>query len=432
MTSDPFHPVTAYLDTLSPASRRQALSALKSVHRLASGEPGFCWTKLDRRRLESIRKRLAARYAAATVRHMLSVTRGVMRAARADLAARADDEFPGQALVPVNPAGVPGFATAPSPARVYLASLSAGPSRQSSQSALNRLVDIAGFLAGRDYGALDDFPWARLRASETIALRAELARRYAPATANRMLSCLRGVLRTAWRLEQISMEDYRRAADIAAVRGTRLPAGRAVREAELERLFAACRKDGAMAARDAAALALLYAGGLRRAEACSLNTRDLNLETGEIRVIGKGNRQRRLWLADGALDALRRWMEARGGVPGPVLARLRRGGAIAPTLGISGDALMRRLQDCARRAGIDPLTPHDLRRSFVSDSLDAGTDIAVVQRLAGHASPVTTARYDRRGDAALKQASRRLRVPFDGPAAARPSSLSPASPQALD
>jgi integrase len=63
-------------------------------------------------------------------------------------------------------------------------------------------------------------------------------------------------------------------------------------------------------------------------------------------------------------------------------------------------------------AGIAGFTPHDLRRSNISDLLDEGVDLAVIARQVGHSSVQTTARYDRRGARAQRQAAERLNVPF--------------------
>ncbi len=76
-------------------------------------------------------------------------------------------------------------------------------------------------------------------------------------------------------------------------------------------------------------------------------------------------------------------------------------------------AVMMQLNRRSEQAGIAPCSPHDLRRPFVSDLLKAGADIAVVQHLAGHASPPsphTTARYDRRGDESLRRTAVRSHV----------------------
>jgi len=296
------------------------------------------------------------------------------------------------------------------PAAVYLARLAPGSRRTMRQS----LDAIAGLLTGgvADATGVD---WSAVRYQHCQAVRARLAETYAPATTNKALSALRGTLRECWRLGLTTSEDFHRAADLQAVRGETLPRGRALGAGELAALMGACSKDpGPAGARDAALLALLYGGGLRRSEAVALDLDDYEPESRELTIrAGKGHKDRTGYASNGSSLALADWLTVRGDEPGPLFTAIGKGGRLSQDR-LSGQAIHVMLQKRSRQAGVAHLSPHDLRRSFVSHLLDAGADITTVSKMAGHASVTTTARYDRRGEVAKKRAAELLLVPYTG------------------
>lgn len=293
------------------------------------------------------------------------------------------------------------------PAAVYLASLSPG-SRRCMKGALHLCARI--LTSGRcDAWSL---PWGDLRFFHTAALRAALAEKYAPASVNQALAAFKGVLKAAWRLELIDDRNYNRAVDVPGVKNQVPPRGRAASIGEVRALLEVCRDGTPLGVRDAALLSLAYGTGLRRAEIVALNLSDFNLENGELLVrCGKGAKSRTAYLAGGALTALEAWLEVRGGEEGPLLRPYNRGGKIA-TRRLSAQTVRDLLDKRVKQAGLQALSPHDLRRSFISELLEAGADLSVVQQLAGHASVVTTTRYDRRGEKAKRKAVALLHVPF--------------------
>jgi site-specific recombinase XerD len=253
-----------------------------------------------------------------------------------------------------------------------------------------------------------ELPWPRLRYEHTSAVRAALVTRYAPATVNQALAALRGVLREAARLGLLSAEDLARACDLKPAKGSRLPAGRALEPAELRQLLDACDLDTAGGARDAALLALAYNCGMRRAELVALDLAHYDAAKRQLRVLGKGNKERPAYVT-AAAEALDRWLARRGCAPGPLFLPVNSAERIGARR-LTDQAVLYLLGRLAERAGVATFSPHDIRRTFIGDLLDLGADISVVQQLAGHALVTTTQRYDRRGEAAKKKAARLLRL----------------------
>ena len=299
------------------------------------------------------------------------------------------------------------------PARIYIASLGSEAGRRTMAQALDKVAR----LVSNEQMDLDTLPWYALRFQHVAAIRARLMETYAPATVNKALSALRGTLRVAWRLGQMPADDYQAAADVKGVRGQTVPAGRELSHGELGALMAACANDPTPAgARDAAIIAVLYAAGLRRAEIVALDREDYNAETGELRVAGKGNKERLCWVNQGAAAALGDWLLLRGDGdmecrPGPLFWRINKGRHLIPER-LTPQAIYNLLGKRAQGARVPDFSPHDLRRTFVSDLLDAGADIATVSKMAGHANVTTTARYDRRPEQAKKKAADLLHVPY--------------------
>jgi len=140
---------------------------------------------------------------------------------------------------------------------------------------------------------------------------------------------------------------------------------------------------------------------------------DYNPETTELRVrSGKGQKDRLCYVTDGAKLALDIWLTARGNEPGPLFWPADGRGRPLVNRRMTDQAVLLLLRRRAAQAKISAFTPHDLRRSFISDLLDAGADIVTVQKLAGHANVQTTAKYDRRGEEAKRRAVELLKVPF--------------------
>ena len=232
-----------------------------------------------------------------------------------------------------------------------------------------------------------------------------------PSTRNGIRDAVRSVVKASWAQGSIDAEQRDRLLD--AIRPEKLTAAKDAQghrhgpAATIASSFAALRLDPSPTARrDAALIATLVGCGLRRQEAVDI---DLDQFDGDqlCRVVGRGGTLRDVPCPAGVRRAIVQWTTARGSEPGPLFTSMDR--HRVPSLGRLATDTVRQIVE--RRVGTD-VSSHMLRGTWVGDLLDAGSDLSVVSKMAGHKSPSTTARYDRRGSVARKAAADLLTVPF--------------------
>jgi integrase len=262
---------------------------------------------------------------------------------------------------------------------------------------------------------VETFPWHALRYVDVVELRCHLAETTSPASGNRTLCATKQVLSEARKLKLVDPEDFTCIKELPRIPGTRLPKGRALPDSEIALLFEAASRGITRwhRRRNAAMLAILFGGGLRRTELVRLRLERVQEVDGqfELTVLGKGNKERIVPLPSALRPVIREWLLERGASEGWLFPHNRD----VVDRPISGDNFCKRLQALGQLAGIARLTPHDGRRTFITTLLDKGIDIVIVAALAGHAMLETTRMYDRRSQASQKRAVERLSFAGDPP-----------------
>ena len=226
---------------------------------------------------------------------------------------------------------------------------------------------------------------------DALALRSYLAsfhRRHTPATRNRRLAALRCFFRMRVRSGARERDPSEGLPGPKPERRLPAPLG----AADCERLIEepSTRASPRLALRDRALFDLLYATGLRVGEAVALDVRDFDPDRRELRVLGKGDKERVVPVPAAACASLGDWLDGRpraGLASRPLFENARSG-----RLGQRGvrKILKRRLDELGipQRA-----TPHTLRHSYATHLLDADVDLRTIQELLGHERLATTQRY---------------------------------------
>ena len=212
--------------------------------------------------------------------------------------------------------------------------------------------------------------------------------KYNPRSTSRFLSACRQFYRFCVR-ERLIDADPTRLVESPKI-GRALP--KTLTELDVEKLLAA-PIDDPLGNRDKAMLELLYACGLRISELIAVETSDINLQLGVIRVIGKGNKERMVPIGQAAVDAISAYLRTSrpdliGMAANDTLFLSRRGKKM------TRQAFWYRIKHYAKISGINkPVSPHVIRHAFATHLLNHGADLRSLQMMLGHSDLSTTQIY---------------------------------------
>lgn len=173
---------------------------------------------------------------------------------------------------------------------------------------------------------------------------------------------------------------------------------------ELSRLLKSSEGDDIKSLRDRTILELLFSTGLRVSELCSL-TNDIDFQSGEFSIRGKGGKIRVVFISEDARATLKKYLSLRKDMSDALFVQLgselRDSDDIKP---LTRRSIERIVKQCAVKAGISKkVTPHVLRHCFATDLLGNGADIRSVQMMLGHANIATTQIYTHVTDSQLRE-----------------------------
>ena len=248
----------------------------------------------------------------------------------------------------------------------------------------NDLLEFFGFLQAKGVDSLNKVDRHTLRGYLSYLMKQGVAK----ASIARKLSAIRSFYRYLMREEVISASPA--ATTVSPKLDRRLPSFLTIEEAK--QIVEAPDLSQPQGQRDRAMLELLYASGIRVSELVSLNTDQVNLNTNEIRVWGKGSKERVALIGKPAAEALSTYLKQ--GRP-RLLGKKRSNNALFVSR--YGERLLaRRVQKILgkyARTIEKRVYPHMLRHTFATHLLDGGADLRVVQELLGHAQLTSTQIY---------------------------------------
>jgi integrase len=311
------------------------------------------------------------------------------------------------------------------PCATYLGGLAEGPSHRTTKSALEGFLRALifhppAFMEDPEERAewrltqsvdIKTFRWWNLRREHFNVARKVLMAEKATASANKYLIAARGVMWESLELGLISEGDFGKIERVKRVEGTALLAGRAFSREEVASVFTACDWSSPLGARDAAVFYVIWGSGVRRAELTKLDLSTVDMRARTLHVDGKRRKKRDVPISPEVVVALGKWLAVRGSAPGPLFYPNARTGEFVVGKRMAEQSVYDVLLALGQKVGISDISPHNARRTFITDQLDRGVDVLTVAKLVGHSDPRTTMLYDRRTEVAMRKAIDERLVP---------------------
>jgi site-specific recombinase XerC len=295
-----------------------------------------------------------------------------------------------------------------SPCALYLQRL-APSGRRSMKSQLNMVRQYMKWSE-----PIETQPFHELKYAELEAIKQHFKEQgKAPRTINLCIHALKGIIKTAFLNGEIAESQWLKIQGVKLIKTTENLNAKALSAANVFTMINECASSAhVLDIRDAAILAVFLSTGLRRFEIANLNLSDFKLDPPSFIVNkGKGNKAREQYLPLWVLPYLTQWLQLRGNENGSYFCPLN--GKQFSTCKVLSETTLYRLvvKRSSTLLGFK-ITPHDLRRTFITELLRQEVDLSTVSKMAGHASVATTQLYDKRDSSVMQAAITKLNYQF--------------------
>lgn len=292
-----------------------------------------------------------------------------------------------------------------SPLALYLGRL-APNSRRSIQSQLNKVADIMEWPpdSAEDKFHLVDYPLAceiKVRLSEHGSSAKSI---------NRAMSAIRNVVKVGVLMGLVSENQLIQLSAIKHQKAAQHQ-GNPLNAKQVRDLFLHLSQNAtAIGLRNQAIFALLLGAGLRRSELAALKVQDLALEEANLVVQkGKGNKRRTAFLPSWCIHHVHEWLEKRNNTKGYLFNPVNKSGRVNVKRPITTESVYLLVRDTTKQLGIGKVSPHDLRRTYITRLLEQDIDLNTVRMMAGHEDISTTVIYDKRDNKVMQKAAATLK-----------------------